>query len=168
MEHIEISFSRSRDEFARAYRKYLLVSKKIKKTNIALICIAFPVAAVYFFLSGFDPLSIVFLAFDGLAAGVLAYLYFMFPVRVFKKNVELAMENKITFTAADFIVGIGAEQRQLTWSEFPEVWESREAYLFMKSDEMFLLVPKRAFGGEKTLKAFGKMLAANNRKTVKI
>lgn len=157
MEQVSIKFQYTENEYAKAVRKYLLVSDIIKKLDLVLAIIGVPCTLVYFFLSSFSWFSILLLVCAVLFAGFIGFQYLYVPVMTFRKTSKFKDEYHLTFTEEGILFETDTIHSELKWDVYTIFWESEDCYYLVQEKHVYTILPKRAFSGDAEKLAFERM-----------
>lgn len=157
MEQVDIKFQYTEQEYAKAVRKYLLVTDTIKKLDLVLAIIGVPCTLVYFFLSSYNWFSILLLVCAVLFAGFIGLQYLYVPVLTFRKTPKFKEEYHLTFTADGICFETATIHSELKWDAYTAFWESEDCYYLVQEEHIYTILPKRVFGNDAEKLAFERM-----------
>ena len=160
MERVELKFCYTWEEHVKAYRKYILKSKKSTQLNVVIVCVYFIFSLIYFFLSNFDTFSVMCLVVATLAVIVCLVIYFYVPVRIFKQTKKFLEEYDLTFSDEGIIFKTNDINSELNWELYEKVLESREFY-YMLYGTTYTLLPKRVFKDSKSQELYRDLVTEN-------
>lgn len=158
MKKLRLDFQYTQEEYVRAERKFLLASGVITRPKIALTAAYLAYALWYFFQSGGNGPSYLFLgvAFFAIAAGATLYLYA--PIRHFKDAQKLQERYNLTFTDLGIEFFAATVRSDLKWETYLELWESDTDYYLLQRGRRYTLLPKRVFPDEEARAAFQELV----------
>lgn len=157
MEQVDIKFQYTEQEYAKAVRKYLLVTDTIKKLDLVLAIIGVPCALVYFFLASYNWFSILLLVCAVLFTGFIGLQYLYVPVLTFRKTPKFKEEYHLTFTADGILFETATIHSELKWDAYTAFWESEDCYYLVQEEHIYTILPKRVFGNDAEKLAFERM-----------
>jgi len=157
MEQVDIKFQYTEQEYAKAVRKYLLVTDTIKKLDLVLAIIGVPCALVYFFLASYNWFSILLLVCAVLFTGFIGLQYLYAPVLTFRKTPKFKEEYHLTFTAEGILFETATIHSELKWDAYTAFWESEDCYYLVQEEHIYTILPKRVFGNDAEKLAFERM-----------
>lgn len=157
MEQVDIKFQYTEQEYAKAVRKYLLVTDTIKKLDLVLAIIGVPCALVYFFLASYNWFSILLLVCAVLFTGFIGLQYLYVPMLTFRKTPKFKEEYHLTFTADGILFETATIHSELKWDAYTAFWESEDCYYLVQEEHIYTILPKRVFGNDAEKLAFERM-----------
>jgi hypothetical protein len=154
---VELSFTFTEEEYTSAARAFYARTPHAS-FNFYIVATVVLASLLFAALAG-DPYLGGMLFMVGLVGVAWRYhAEYAAPRAQFRRNPKFADEYRLTFTEEGvFFRGKGIESRA-EWAYYSRVWETPECYFLVYGEDMFSLVPKRAFRGPRQEAAFRDLL----------
>lgn len=160
MEKIEIKFKYTKEEYVKAFREYLLLTKTIKKRDMIIAVLVIIFSTIWLILSK-EILSGVCLLCGVLFVFLLCNLYYWVPGRNFSQNSKFREEYNLTFSNEDIQFKTDSINSDLKWSTYVDSIESEEFFYLIQAKQVFTVIPKRAFRNVEAENGFREMVLKN-------
>lgn len=167
MEHVRVAFTYTKEEFVKAVRQFLVATRRVSRSSRVLVPLCFGLSIAYLFLASFSALSIVFLVVATLAliTGILVYGYV--PVRNYNSADKYKESYELDFSKDGIVFKTQSIDSTLQWSTYRECWENKKFFYLMQNQELYTILPKRAFTEDGSLDAFREIARAALEKDIK-
>lgn len=160
MEKIEISFKYTKEEYVKAFREYLLLTKTIKKRDMIVAILVIIFSSIWLILSK-EILSVVCLLCGVLFLLLLCNLYYWVPGRNFSQNSKFREEYNLTFSDEGIQFKTESINSNLKWNTYVDFIESEEFFYLIQAKQVFTVIPKRVFRNVEVEKGFREMVLRN-------
>lgn len=160
MEKIEISFKYTKEEYVKAFREYLLLTKTIKKRDMIVAVLVIIFSTIWLILSK-EILSGVCLLCGFLFFILSCNLYYWMPGRNFSQNSKFREEYNLTFSNEGIQFKTDSINSDLKWSTYVNSMESEEFFYLIQAKQVFSVIPKRVFESVEVENGFREMVLKN-------
>ena len=160
MEKIEISFKYTKEEYVKAFREYLLLTKTIKKRDMIVAILVIIFSSIWLIISN-EILSGVCLLCGVLFLLLLCNLYYWMPGRNFSQNSKFKEEYNLIFSDEGIHFKTDSINSDLKWNTYANFMESQEFFYLIQAKQVFTVIPKRAFGNVEVENGFKEMVLRN-------
>lgn len=160
MEKIEIKFKYTKEEYVKAFREYLLLTKTIKKRDMIVAILVIIFSTIWLILSK-EILSAVCLLCGVLFLLLLCNLYYWMPGRNFSQNNKFKEEYNLTFSDEGILFKTDSINSNLKWNTYVDFMENEEFFYLIQAKQVFSLIPKRAFDSVEVENGFREMVLRN-------
>lgn len=150
MDKVTISFQYGRDEYIKAFRKYLFLSKIIKKSDLIILGGLFVLESILIAVTGFHMYSLVLGLILSFFAMILGMIYFYQPVNIYRRTPKFHQIYKLTFTKEGIDFKTDHVNSFLAWEIYKDIWESNDFYYLLQNKRIYTIIPKRVLQGRNT------------------
>ena len=157
MDKLILGFQYTKEEYVRAYRRYLLASKTVTPFSVAALGALLAGSVIFLAVSGVNALSVIMAVISAMSAILLFHLYVLMPPGLFKKTRQFNGPYSITFTDEIIYFKTVVIDSTINWDAYMEIWEDGEYFYLIQGPRLFSLIPKRVFGGGEELDTFLRM-----------
>ena len=165
METIILTFQYTLNDFVKAQRQYLIANKTIRKYDPALLAVFLLFSILFRFFADLHILGTILFTIALIVCALEAFLYFCYPILIFKNNLKYRDEYTLTFSNEDIKFKTQSIDSVLQWNIYSAFWESSDFYFLIQSPRVYTFVPKRVFNNPTDKRMFESM-ALFNIKTV--
>jgi hypothetical protein len=162
MDKITISFQYDKNEYIKAFREYLFLSKIIRKPDLAVVGLLSAVEIILLLWNGFSFYSIVIGSIIIFYLILFLLLYFYQPLNVYLHTPKLHTQYKLTFTNDNIKFKTNDVSSEINWNIYSKVLHCKDFIYLIQSKNIYTILPKRAFHGENDLKAFDRIIKSKN------
>ncbi|WP_313180884.1 YcxB family protein [Lacrimispora sp.] len=155
---IEVSFSYTKNEWIDGRRKYLLLSKTIKKSDIIALIIAAVVSIFSIIIYKFNTLNIILSIIVAVFTAMLLLLYVLQPIWIFRLTEKYHHPYKMKFSSENISFESQGISSVLSWDIYSSYIENDRYFYLLQGKPNYVLIPKRAFLSDKDELQFKKLL----------
>ena len=151
--NIQTSFAVTWDEYYAAWRFLKRNSTEFAPEKIAGTILMLTGITIWMF--GGHALFVIVGVLTGIAAIITVPMLYRHGLRRrWAREPMHLTEHQISFTPEEIHYVQGAIESHLNWSFYERIVESEEAFLLVCGEDVFSLIPKRAFASEQSLQEF--------------
>lgn len=158
MNNIKIAFKYTRPEYVSAVRSFLFATRKLRKFDFVILAIC-AVMSVYYLISSYSALSLVFFIVVVIAFLLYAWSYIFMPLYVYKSTAKLHEDYRLEFSAEGIAFNTQTIDSHLKWDVYRNYLENERFFYLMQTANVYTVIPKRVFGDEAQLEAFRTLTA---------